>query len=36
MVLNGTLKEKKDILKHWRDSIKKIDSIDSMDSIIDC
>ena len=36
MVLNGTLKEKKDIKKHWIDSIKMIDSIDLMENILDC
>ena len=36
MVLNGTLKEKQDILKHWKNSLKKIDSIDSTDSILNC
>ena len=36
MILNGTLNEKKAILKQWQDSLKKIDSIELTDSIMNC
>ena len=36
LILNGTLQEKKNMLKHFKVSLKKIDTIDSTDSILDC
>ena len=36
LILNGTLQEKKSMLKHFKVSLKKIDTIDSTDSILDC
>ena len=35
MMLNGKLKEKIDMLKHWKYIIKKIDSIDLNDNFLD-
>ena len=36
LILNGTLQEKKNMLKHFKYSLKKIDIIDSTDSISNC
>ena len=36
LILNGTLPEKKNMLKHFKDSLKKIDIIDSTNSILNC
>ena len=36
LILNGTLQEKKNMLNQFKDSLKKIDIIDSTDSISNC
>ena len=36
LLLNGTLIEKKRMLKHWEDSLQKTNSIDSTDSMLHC